>query len=358
VTVRSRTILAGAVAFALTASACGGDNSDRGEAAGDGLTTITLSQPLPKSIAFYPLFVGEELGYFEEEGLRVELVPSGDVNPMTVVPSGQADFGAMSSADLLIGASQGLALDVVFEYYQKNVFSIIVPEDSDVKSVKDLRGGTVGIPRESGAEVAIARTALGDAGVDPDADVKFLAVGDAGPQVINALQDGQIAAYVGAIQDLVALRVAGFEFQEITPDNIAEQPASSLFAMEETLEDLGPDLVRGFLRAWAKATYAGMTAPEKVLEMAASQVPDEASDPEFAQALLDISVELQTPVAGEDAFGELRRDQWDTIAQQLVSAGELESVPDLAELLNDQHLEVANDWDRAGVEQDIADWTA
>ena len=358
-TVRSRTILAGAIGLALTMTACGGGGDSGGDdGGGDGeLTTISFIQPLPKSIAFYPLWVGEELGYFEEEGIEVELLPAGDVNPITIVPSGEADIGAVTSADLIIGNSQGLEFNVIYEYYQKNVFSIVVPEDSDIQSIEDLSGGTVGIPRESGPEVAIARSALSNGGVDPDSDVQFLPVGDGGPQVVSALDGGDIDAFVGAIQDLVALRLAGLELREITPDDIAEQPASSFFAMTETLEELGPEKVGGFLRAWAKATYAGMMAPDKVLQMAESQVPEEAGDPEFAQALLDISIELQTPAAGEEAFGEIRPEQWETVAEQLTSAGELEGEPDLDALLDDQYLEAANDWDRAEVEQEIADWT-
>lgn len=361
-TARSRFTVAGAVTLALTMSACGGGDSSggsgAGERGGDGdLTTISFIQPLPKSIAFYPLWVGQELGYFEEEGIEVELLPAGDVNPITIVPAGEADVGAVTAPDLLIGKSQGLEYDVIYEYYQKNVFSIVVPEDSDIASVADLRGGTVGIPRESGPEVAIARSALSNGGVDPDSDAQFLPVGDGGPQVVNALEEGQIDAFVGAIQDLVALRLAGIELREITPSDIADQPASSFFAMTQTLEELGSEIVGGFLRAWAKATYAGMVNPDKVLEMAETQVPEEAGDPEFAKALLDVSVELQTPAAGEDAFGELRPEQWETVAGQLTEAGELQGEADVAGLLDDQYLEAANDWDRDEVESEIGDWT-
>ncbi len=99
-TVRSRTTLAGAVALALTLTACGGDEGSGGGGDGGGeadLTAISFIQPLPKSIAFYPLWVGEELGYFAEEGIRVELLPAGDVNPITIVPAGEADIGAVTS---------------------------------------------------------------------------------------------------------------------------------------------------------------------------------------------------------------------------------------------------------------------
>jgi ABC-type nitrate/sulfonate/bicarbonate transport system substrate-binding protein len=96
---RARAMTGLAVAGAMTLAACGGgDGGDSGNGSGDDVVTIDFLQPLPKSMAFYPLFVGEQLGYFEEEGIEVNLLPSGDVPATVIVPTGQADIGATAAS--------------------------------------------------------------------------------------------------------------------------------------------------------------------------------------------------------------------------------------------------------------------
>ncbi|HUG88401.1 MAG TPA: ABC transporter substrate-binding protein [Actinomycetota bacterium] len=343
-------------AAALVASACGGGEGDNG--GGDGeVVQIDFLQPLPKSIAFYPLFVGERLGYFEEEGVRVNLLPSGDIPATVAVPSGNADIGSTTPAEILVGAAQGEDFVLIYEYYQKNVFSIVVPEDSDVQDVAGLEGRNVGITSQVGGDAALARAALTEAGLDPESDVTLTVVGEGGPTVANALQNGDIDAFSGAINDLVALQVEGIGFRNITPSSLDVLPASSMIAQTGQVEEQA-DAFQGFLRAWAKATYAGLYNRDAVFEMAREEVPEEAQDEEFGRVFLDQAIELQTPVEGEDSFGALRPDAWTAVMEQLIEGGELEETFDPNTFLDDRFIAGANDWDRGEVEQEIDDWLA
>lgn len=346
-------------AAALVAGACG-DDGEGGEGGGGGggeVVEISFLQPLPKSIAFYPLFVGERLGYFEEEGVRVNLLPSGDIPATVAVPAGNADIGATTPANIVVGASGGEDFVLVYEYYQKNVFSIVVPEGSDVQEVADLEGRNIGITSEAAGDAALTRAALTQAGLDPESDATITVVGDGGPTVANALQDGSIDAFSGAINDIVALRTAGVEVRNITPENLDILPASSMIVQPSQADEMG-DALQGFLRAWAKGTYAGMHNPDAVLAMAEEEVPEETGDPEFAQIFLEQAIDLQTPVEGTDSFGALRPDAWSAVMDQLIEGGELEESFDPGTFLDDRFIEGANDWDRAEVEQEIDDWFA
>ncbi len=77
----------GAALFALLPlSACGGENSD-------GLTKIRLNE-VTHSVFYAPMYLADSLGYFEEEGIRVELTNGGGADKvMTAVLSGDADIG-------------------------------------------------------------------------------------------------------------------------------------------------------------------------------------------------------------------------------------------------------------------------
>lgn len=80
-----------AVIFALSClTACGtGENSN--------LTKVTLSE-VAHSIFYAPMYVAIEEGYFEEEGIHLELVTSfGADKVTTAVISGEADIAFMGS---------------------------------------------------------------------------------------------------------------------------------------------------------------------------------------------------------------------------------------------------------------------
>jgi NitT/TauT family transport system substrate-binding protein len=352
---RARFIALLAVAV-LVASACGGEEAGGGGDGGE-VVEIDFLQPLPKSIAFYPLFVGERLGYFEEEGVRINLLPSGDIPATVAIPAGNADIGATTPTNIVVGAAQEEDFVLVYEYYQKNVFSIVVPEGSDVQDVAGLEGRNIGITSEGAGDAALTRAALTQAGLDPEADVTITVVGEGGPTVANALSDGSIDAFTGAINDIVALRVAGVEVRNITPESLDVLPASSMIAQTSRIEEMG-DTMQGFLRAWAKATYAGMHNPDAVFLMAQEEVPEEAQDEEFGRIFLEQAIDLQTPVEGTDSFGALRPDAWSAVMEQLIEGGELEEPFDPDDFLDDRFIAGANDWDRGEVEQEIDDWLA
>jgi NitT/TauT family transport system substrate-binding protein len=350
-------IVAAALATALVTGQAAAAKDTPTDAEPEEVVTIDFLQPLPKSMAFYPLFVGDVLGYFAEEGIEVNLLPSGDIPATVIVPSGQADIGATTPTNIVQAAAAEEDFVLVYEYYQHNVVSIVVPADSDVETIADLEGMTVGVTSEGAGDAALARAALQEVGLSPDDDVEIVVAGDGGPAVAEALRGGRLDAFSGAINDIVALQVAGIELREITPDSFALYPASSMIVRSGTLEEEADSITR-FLRAWSKATYAGMLNRDMVFAIAEDEVPEETGDEEFGRIFLDLAIDLQTPVEGIDAFGSVRPDAWTVVQEAMVEGGELEEVFDPSTFLDDSLLADVNDWDRDEVESEVDAWAA
>ena len=65
-------------------------------AAASAQTTVDMINPLPRSTNFFPLVVGEELGYFADEGVEVNLLPSDTSIPyVAFIQNGQADLAML-----------------------------------------------------------------------------------------------------------------------------------------------------------------------------------------------------------------------------------------------------------------------
>lgn len=350
-TVRRRSFsIALAVAVATALAACGGDGDD---AAADGdLTEVVFAQPVPQSVIQWPSYVADQLGYFADEGIAMSLAPASEDVPLpTFVNSGDADLAAAGASEVLFATREGADIRVVMDWWTRSAEGIVAPEDSTVADAEGLVGSTVGVASDE--DRAFLAAALGAVGSTLD-DVEIVVVGSAGPSVANALKKGDIDAFAGATSDFAALQAAGIALRDVTPEALAATPASSVIVSAEMLEN-ERDVVVGFLRAYAKATYAGLVDAEALAAMSAAAVPEEWREEAAGLALLETVVVNATP--DDDArIGDVRSHIWSAAQQQLLDVGELEKPEDLDTILTDELIEEINDFDRAEVEADVAAW--
>ena len=83
------------------------------------LTTVNMINPLPRSTNFFPLVVGEALGYFAAEGVEVNLLPSDTSIPyVAFVQNGQADLAMLDPVETINARLAGANINTVYEVMQ------------------------------------------------------------------------------------------------------------------------------------------------------------------------------------------------------------------------------------------------
>lgn len=96
------------------------------------------------NIEFAGMYAAIEKGWYKDAGIDLKTVFSGlDIIPNVL--KGQADIGMHSAHDLIRHIGNGAPVKAFAAQYQLNPNSIIVPADSDIHSLKDLRGKTLAI---------------------------------------------------------------------------------------------------------------------------------------------------------------------------------------------------------------------
>ncbi|HWM08181.1 MAG TPA: ABC transporter substrate-binding protein [Solirubrobacteraceae bacterium] len=354
---RSRFV--GAVVLAalcgVVAVGCGDD--DEGSAAGgggEGGGEVDMLLSYQESIVWAPLLVGREAGYFEDEGLTVsteETEGSGFVTQQII--AGNKDFGWAAADSIVVAASKDPRIRAVTCNQAQNIFRIVVLEGSDVASVDDLAGKTLGFTEKGGGEEPLVKSALADAGITDD--VKLLPIGAAGPQSKNAIENGTVDAYASSYPDISSLTAGGTAFTDITPDKFSATPGDCLVALDETLKDPAKaDLAAKLGRAWTKGAIFGTENPEVGLEMSCKIVPDECEDPAFAKAFYDDTIALLQPVDSSLTLGEMDPAGWQTTADVLLETGSIESEVDVDALIGAPEVKAVQekmlDFDAAAVE--------
>ena len=94
---------------------------------------------------FAGYFVAQEKGFYAEEGLTVNILDGGNVNPTVQVASGNADFGTDWSANMLVQRDQGLEVVMIGQMYQDSGYRLVTLRDSGIEEFADLAGTRVGV---------------------------------------------------------------------------------------------------------------------------------------------------------------------------------------------------------------------
>jgi NitT/TauT family transport system substrate-binding protein len=144
---RLAAIGAAAVASVLALSACtGGGNGDGGGGGGgDDLTPVKLQlQWLPQA-QFAGYFAAVDQGYFEEEGLDVEIIPSGgDIVPQDALANGDVDYAIAWVPKVLGSIEAGANLTNIAQIFQRSGTLQVSWADSGIEEVADFEGKRIG----------------------------------------------------------------------------------------------------------------------------------------------------------------------------------------------------------------------
>lgn len=322
-----------------------------GSVAAQDMTAVNAVMPKQRSANYFPLIVGEALGYFEEEGIEVNLLPSDTPIPfVNFLRNGQADIAMLDSAEVLQAVAAGVDLRVVYEVMQTAPDGIAVSGESDISDVEQLKGETVGLV--SDRDRVTMQIALDARGMTED-DVTTVVVGEAGPTLAAAFRDQTVAAIAGSGPDWLAIQANGIPVELITPEEVSNKPGNTFAVMAETIGDKG-DAIEGYLRAWSKGMYVAEVDPEVVAKIAQDAVPEEWEDPEFGQQYLDNAIRLNVSVT--DTLGGLNPDTWSSIQPGMQKFGLIEEQVEPSEFLDSAPVEAANDFDRAEVEEEVKAW--
>jgi NitT/TauT family transport system substrate-binding protein len=342
--------LALALALGLLAG-CGDDDDDSGdtdsEATGDTteLQDVRMMIPFPPSIALLGHLMAQELGYFEDEGinLEVQVAPegSGQVNQLLI--AGREKYGRSGPDLTMIANAEGHDLRMIATF-ARGLFTIEAPVDSGVTSIEDLDGQALGVTDLAGGEIGLVEQALGDAGLEPNEDVELKVVGEGGPAAFRALESGEIAAYAGATNDFAAMEAQGLESESIVPENLQGLPSNGFALSQETLDnEEDRDVAIRIVRAWLKGDLYARENPEEGLELACEAVPEECRDMANAEAFFDRSLEVATPPEGELLGSNRPIEPYEIIQEALISGGDLSEEVDLETVFPDTYTEEINE---------------
>ena len=200
-----------------------------------------------KTLGYSPLWVATKKGFFDQQGLDVQLVLLRGV-PMTVqaLAAGSLHFGSGGPEPYIEASERGLDFVVIGGII--NGIAQFLIAGKAYKSYEDLRGATFGTASLTGGTITALREALKLKGLEYPRDYKLLIIAGGSSANLAALQSGQIAATTVAVPLNYAAEESGLNIIGRLSEGIPHFQTNAFVARRSWAEKNRPVMVR-FMKA-------------------------------------------------------------------------------------------------------------
>jgi NitT/TauT family transport system substrate-binding protein len=138
-------MLALILAMAFVLAACGDDTGEGGSGECDELDEVRVQLQWVAQSQFAGYFVANDLGFYEDECLDVEILEGAvEIVPQTVLATGGAEFGLAWVPKALVSREQGADIVNIAQVFERSGTLEVSFADSGIESPEDWAGKTVG----------------------------------------------------------------------------------------------------------------------------------------------------------------------------------------------------------------------
>ncbi|WP_328875040.1 ABC transporter substrate-binding protein [Streptomyces sp. NBC_00287] len=263
-------VAAGTFLFAVTACGSSDDGgSSDGKGSSGGVTTVTVG--LIPIVDVAPLYLGQEKGFYEKQGLKLKLTTAqGGAAIVPAVVSGQYQFGFSNMTSLMIAQSNNVPVKAIANGIAstgedgKDFGGLTVKQDSAVKSPKDLEGKKVAVNTLKNINETAVRESVRKAGGDPD-KVQFVEL--AFDQMPAALDAGQIDAAMVVEPALATIKSQGAREIASSLVDVAPNLTVAMYFTSTQYAQENPELVKKFQDATAESLAYADAHPDEVRQI-------------------------------------------------------------------------------------------
>ena len=300
----------------------------------EGLTKLTVSE-VTHSVFYAPQYVAINLGFFEENGIDIELISSqGADKVMTAVLSGQVEIGfAGPEAAIYIYLQGKEDYPQIFAQLTKRDGSFLVGREDEDFHWSNLKGKHILPGRKGGVPYMALEYVIKQNGLNPVTDMNF----------DNSISfDAMTGAFVGGVADYVtifeptatALELEGKGYILASVGEAAgEIPYTAYFANKSFIEE-NTELIQNFVNAIYKGQVWVQT--HTALEIAEVLLP---SFPDSDISVLETVVQRYKDIDAWNATPYMTEDSFNRLQDVIEGSGELSARVPFTKLIKNEFAE-------------------
>ena len=222
--------------------------------------------------------VAQTRGFFKQEGIDAEIIRMNPNVATMALVSADVDYSTLIGSAIAANL-KGARVKMIACSLDRTPLSLV--SRSEIKSVKDVKGKTIGVGSYGSTPDIIARMVVKHYGVDPESEIKLLALGSDAAR-LTALKEGVIDVMIVAPPVDFEAEKLGYNILSRAGD-IFRFPYNGLATSMKKLGER-PDEVKRVLRAMLKANNFIVKNREGAIQVLVRWAK---SKPEFAEAGYD-----------------------------------------------------------------------
>ncbi|MDX2321875.1 MAG: ABC transporter substrate-binding protein [Moritella sp.] len=218
-----------------------------------------------------PIVIAKQHGYFEEQGLNVEIQEPADPSmPPKLVAANKVDLAISYQPNLTINVAAGLPLIRAATLIATPLNTLMVLDNKKINNIADLKGKKIGIAI-AGNEEATIGTMLQTGNVKYE-DVEIINVGWA---LSSSLASGKVDAIWGGLRnfEINQLELEGFKAKAFFPEEHGV-PTYDELVFVANANTYDKDAIRAFNKALEQATTYIVNHPQASWVEFAAYAPD------------------------------------------------------------------------------------
>jgi ABC-type nitrate/sulfonate/bicarbonate transport system substrate-binding protein len=245
------------------------------------LTPVTFMLDWVPNTNHTGLFVAQDKGWFQEEGLLVDIIQPGEVMAEQAVASGAADFGISFQEQLTMLRADGVPLVSIAAIIQNNTSGFAARGELGVDSPADLEGlryGSWGSPFERPTLEYLLACDGGNADT-----IEYVDIGFTDPLAL--LSQGEIDfAWIFWGWQGIAAQQQGLDLDVIMMSDWFDcipNYYTPVIITSQAMIDEHPETVRALMAAVSRGYQFAIENPEEAVEILIAAVPE--ADPELVR---------------------------------------------------------------------------
>ncbi|MCI5074272.1 ABC transporter substrate-binding protein [Oricola sp.] len=278
-----------------------------------------------------PYLIAIDKGYFEAEGLSVEIAEgAGSLDAIPKVATGAYKFGLADINSLMrfLDQNPGAPVTAIMMIYDSPPFAVVGRKDLGIEAPKDLEGKVLGAPPPDGAWAQFPIFAA-----ENDLDMDKITVEPVGfPTREPMLAEGKVAAVTGySFSSTLNLKRLGIPLEEqtvllMTDYGVALYGNAILVNTDYAKEK--PELVKGFVKAVAMGWKDAVADPAAAIEYLTKRNPAADASLETERLEMSIADNVLTDYVKENGLGGIDDERMAKSIEQTKSVYEFQTEPD------------------------------
>lgn len=222
------------------------------------------------------LYVAKEKGYFEEQGLDVDIKMPGEAGADQLVASGKADFGVSYQEGITEARVQDIPIVSIAAVIQHNTSGFASPKEKDITEPKDFEGKTYG-----GWGAPLEKAVISSLMKQDDADVEKVDIVNMGDtDFFTAVERDIDFAWIFYGWTGIEAELRNEEINMVYLTDYTEKLDyyTPVLATNETMIEEDPDTIKQFLAAVTKGYELAIENPDEAAEILIQAEPDLDAD--------------------------------------------------------------------------------